>query len=226
MKNQSYYAKCYQITSFFLYYTRESHECHCQQTGGNQGDRSTPHAFRHFHQTHLLAQPRKENQSQSEAQSGGKGIHHAGQQVIVFLNHQNGYPQDTAVGRNQRKEYAQRLIQGGRHFLQDNLHHLYQGGDDQNERDGLQIPQSKSVQHEFLDQKGDNGGNRQHERNRRAHPHRRFYFLGNAQKRADSQELRQYDVVHKDCRDKNQYIFHNEFLIIELSITFRLFSGC
>ena len=40
------------------------------------------------------------------------------------------------------------------------------------------------------------------------HTHGSFHFLGNSQERTDTQELRQHYVVHKDCGDKYQYIFH------------------
>ena len=46
--------------------------------------------------------------------------------------------QNTAVGRDQRQEYTQRLIQRRTHLLEHDLNHLHQRSDDQNEEDGLQ----------------------------------------------------------------------------------------
>ena len=60
--------------------------------------------------------------------------------IILFLDYKDSHTQDTAVRGDQRKEYAQRLIKGGRDLLQYDFHHLNQGGDDQDETDRLHEP--------------------------------------------------------------------------------------
>ena len=70
-----------------------------------------------------------------------------------------------------------------------------------------------------MNEECDNGSDSQHESHRGAHPHCSLHFLGNAQERADAQELRQHDVVYKDCRDKYQYIFHILFLFNRVKLS-------
>ena len=113
-----------------LYDAGEAHESHGQQTGCNQSDGGTLQALRHIDQAQLLANARKDGQRKTKAQCRRECINHTCQQVIVFLDNQDGNTQHTAVGRNQRKEHAQRLIERGRHFLQDDFYHLHQGGDE------------------------------------------------------------------------------------------------
>ena len=71
-------------------YTGEAHKGHRQQTGRNQCDGHTTHAFRDIDQTQLFADTGKYNQGQGKAQGSRECINHACQQVIVFLNHQEG----------------------------------------------------------------------------------------------------------------------------------------
>ena len=188
---------------------RKAHECHCQQSGSNQSYRSTLHTFRYTNQAHLLAQACKQCQCQAETKCRRECINHSRQQIIIFLDNKDSHTENTAVGSNQRQEHAQGLIQRRRNFLQDNLYHLHQCGNHQNKGNSLQIAQIKSVEHILLNKECHDSGDGEHECHRCRHAQCSLHFLGNSQERANSQELRQYDVVYKDCRDKYQYIFHN-----------------
>lgn len=99
---------------------REAHERHGKDAGGNQGDRRAFHALRGFHQVDVLADARKQHQSQGEAQGDADGIHHrlaqaqhVGHAAIVELlgDHGQGHAQNGAVGRNQRQEHTQGGVQ-------------------------------------------------------------------------------------------------------------------
>ena len=89
------------------------------------------------------------------------------------------------------------LDRGGRHLLQDNLHHLHQRCDDKDECQRLQVLQAKGIEHIHLDEPGDDSSQSHHKRHSRTHTQRGVHFLGNTKEGADAQELRKDDIVDK-----------------------------
>lgn len=172
-----------------LHYARETHESHGQQTGSNEGDRRSLHAFGDVDKTHLLAQTSKESQGQTKAQGCREGVNNSCKQVVIFLDNEDGNTQNTTVGSNQRQEYTQCLIKCGRNLFQDDFNHLHKSSDDQNEGNGLQIAQIKDIEHKLLDKERNDGGNGKHKGYGSRHTQRCINLLGNAEERTDSQEL-------------------------------------
>ena len=167
----------------------EAHESQGEQSGGEHHDGHALHALGDTYQFHLLAHTGKHSQRQAEADGRREGIDDTLNQVVVLLDHEDGDAEHGTVGRDERQEDAEGLIEGGRHFLQDDLHHLHQRGDDEDEGDGLQILKAEGVEHVFLYQPGDDGGERQHEGYCRRHAQRGLDLLGYAEERTDAQEL-------------------------------------
>ena len=101
-------------------HSREAHERHGKDAGGNQGDRRAFHALGWLHQVDMLTDARKDDQGHGETQGDADGIHHrfakaqhVGHTAIVELLRDHGQrnAQHGAVGRNQRQEHAQGGIQ-------------------------------------------------------------------------------------------------------------------
>ena len=95
------------------------------------GDGHAAHALGDVGQLQLFAHAGEDGQCQSEADGGAEGVDHALCQVEVLLYDEDGHAQHGAVGRDERQEDAQCLIEWGRDLLQHNLDHLHQRGDDQ-----------------------------------------------------------------------------------------------
>ena len=105
------------------------------------------------------------------------------------MDYKDRHTQDTAVRGDQRKEYAQRLVKGGRDLLQYDFHHLYQCCNDKDKCNSLQIFQPESIEYKFLDKIGNNGSDGKHECNSRTHTRSCLNFFGYTEERADTQEL-------------------------------------
>ena len=129
----------------------EAHKGEGKESGSDKHDGYALHALRDVNQRHLLAKTSEHRQSQSETDGRREGIDHALQQREVFLDNEDGHTEYSTVGGYQRQEDTQCLIKGGRHFLQDNLHHLHQGGDDEDEHNGLQVLEPKGIKYELRD---------------------------------------------------------------------------
>ena len=182
----------------------EAHEGHSQQAGHDEGDGHALHPLGDVHHGQLLTYGSEDGESQAEAESGGNGKDDAGQEVrlkplsvVGALSHKDSYAEDGAVGGDEGQEDAERLVQCGRYLLQDDLHHLHEGGDDEDEGDGLQIDQVVLDQ-ENLNEIGDNRGDGEHESHSSGHTKCGIHFLRHTEERADPEELREDDVIDED----------------------------
>ena len=206
---------------------RKSHERQGKDAGGDQGDRGALHALGRLHQVDVLAHTGEDDQRQGEAESDAHSVdhrlaeaQHVGHAAIVELLGDNGqrHAEDGAVGRNQGQEHTQGGVERRADFLQDDLHHLHQGGDDEDEGDGLhEFVQPQGNQDVLVHEPGHQGGQGQHEDDGCAHAQGRGGFLGGAQEGADAQELCQYYIVDKDSTD-NESKNTNSHNIIQLII--------
>ena len=160
-----------------------------EQTGREQHDGHALHALRDLYQLELLTHAGEDRQSQTEADSRREGIDDGLQQIEVFLDHEDGHTEHGAVGRNQRQEDTQCLIEGGRHLLEDDLHHLHEGGNHEDEGYRLQILQPEGIEHELLYTPGNDRGERQHEGYGCRHTQRGVNLLRYAKERTDAEEL-------------------------------------
>ena len=152
----------------------------------------------------LFAQTGKDNQGQRETECRGKGVDHALQQVEVFLNHEDGHTEHSAVGRDERQEDAQSLIEAGAHLLQDDFHHLHQCGYHEDKGQRLEVREAEGVEHVGLHEPCHDGGQCQHEGHSSTHAHRGVHFFGDTEERTDSEKLAQNDVVDENGRNKYQ----------------------
>lgn len=146
----------------------------------------------------------KDNESQGKAESGREGVNHALKQIIILLDNQDGYTQHGTVGSNQRQEDTERLIKCRRNLLQDNLYHLNQGCNHEDERQGLEILQSERIEYILLNTPGNDGCQGQDKSDGTTHTDGCINFLRYAQEWTDTEKLRQDDVVDEYRRDKYQ----------------------
>lgn len=185
-------------------YTRETHEGKTQESCRYHDNGDTLHALRNANQSLLLADAGKDNERQGKTKSCREGVNHTLKQIEVFLNNQNGYTQHGTVGCDKRQEDTQCLIESWRNLLEDNLHHLYQSGYDKDERKSLKILQTESIEHVLLNTPGDNGCQSQDEGNGTTHTDGGINLLRYTQEWADTEELRQNNIVDEYRRDKYQ----------------------
>ena len=180
----------------------EAHESKCQEACGDEGDGHTLDTFGDAHEAQLLAQTGKHDEREGEAEGGSQGVDDAGEEVglealtvIGAIGYEDGHTEDTAVGGDQGKEHAQRLIERGRELLEHDLDHLHQGGNHEDEDDGLQVLQVEGVEYPHLKEVGDDGGDNQHKGHGKAHTFSCLNLLRHAEEGTDAQELRQHNVV-------------------------------
>lgn len=162
-------------------HARKSHERHGQDASDDQGNRGAFHALRGFHQLDVLADARKQHQGQAKAQGDAHGIHHRlakaqqmGHAAVVerLGDHGQSHAQNGAVGRNQRQKHAQGGVERRADFLQDNLYHLHQGGDDEDEGNGLhELVQAQGNQDVLVHKPCDERGQSHHENDGGTHTH-------------------------------------------------------
>ena len=201
-----------------LHHACEAHERHGEDAGGDEGDGGAFHALRGFHQLDVLTDAGEDDQRQGKAQGDADGIDHRlaeaqymGHAAIVELlgDHGQRHAQHGAVGRNQRQEHAQGSVERRADFLQDDLHHLHQGGDDEDEGDGLhEFVQPQGNQDVLVHEPGHQGGQGQHEDDGCAHAQGRGGFLGGAQEGANAQELAEDHIVDQNGRKYDDKVFH------------------
>ena len=139
--------------------TAEAHEGHGEETCGDEGDGDTPEGLGHIDKIELLTESGEEHHGEEEANTCGERIDDAFEQVVVLLDDKDGDTEDAAVGGDEGEEHAKCLIEGGHGLLEDNLNHLHQGCDDEDERDGLEVLKAKGVEHIHLQEVGHDGGN-------------------------------------------------------------------
>ena len=189
--------------------TTEAHEGKRKQTCRDEDDGHTTHATGHFRQIQLLAQTCKHHQGKSEANGRGEGVDDALQEVVILLDDEDGDTQHGTVRGDERQEDAQGLIECRRYFLQDDLHHLHQRSDDEDEGQRLQVLQAQRIEHKVLYEPRHDSGERHHKGHGGSHAQRGVYLLRHAQERADAEELRQDDIVDEYRGDEYKYVFHN-----------------
>lgn len=200
-------------------HTREAHERHSQQTGCNKRDGHAAHTLRDIDKRKLLSDARKDDEREGETQRSREGIDNTCEQVVVLLDDKDSHTQDTAVGGDERKEDPQRLIERGRHLLEDDLNHLHERRDDQDESYGLQVAQRERIEQQLLYEVGHYGGEHKHESHRHAHADSSLDLLRHAQERTDAEELRQHDIVYEYRCDKYKNVFHKMFLSLTVKLS-------
>ena len=134
-------------------YTREAHEGKTEESGCNHHNGYALHTLRNADQCLLLTNAGKDDESQDKAEGCRERINHTLQEIVVLLDNQDGYTQHSTVGSNQRQEDAKCLIKRRRNLLENNLYHLNQGGNHEDERQGLEILQSEWIEYILLDRK-------------------------------------------------------------------------
>ena len=185
-------------------YTAESHECHGKDTCGDESYRSALHCFGYIVAAQLLTQTCKEYKCYSEAKGGSQSEERTGEQVVVktfgefvrAVSHEDSNTEDAAVRGDKRKEHTESLIQRRRDLLEDDLNHLHERGDDEDEQDRLQEAESEGIK-QHLQQVRYDGCEHKDESHGCTHTKGSVDLLADAQERTYTEELTQYDIVNK-----------------------------
>ena len=108
------------------------------------------------------------------------------------------------------------MVEGWRDFLQDNLHHLYQCSDHQDKGDRLHVDHIEGLEDEPLQEEGAHRREGKDEGNRCTHPEGSVDLLRYPEEGADTEELREDDVIDKDRSYKDQQVMYHEDLYLEV----------
>lgn len=182
----------------------KAHEGEGHDAGGDEGDGDTLEGFGDIAGLELLADCGEQGNGQAETDGRGNGEHHRLAQVehvclaakgeLLLDNHQR-HAKHGAVGGYQRQEDTQRLIECRADFLEDDLYHLDQAGDDQDKGHRLHVDHVERNQHIGLQQPCHAGSQSHHKGNGQRHAHGGVDLLTHAQERTDTQELGEDDII-------------------------------
>ena len=182
------------------------------ESGHDQAEGRAPHGHGDPRQVEALADARQEHQGEQETRARGQGKYQGFEQPVFLALADDGDAEHRAVGGDQRQEDAQRLVQRGNGLFQEHLHELHQGGDDQDEGDGLEVAEVVGREQEFLHAPGDDRGHGGHEDHGQPHADGHARILGRTDERAVAQVLRQHDVVDEDGGDDEDEVIHGASL--------------
>ena len=204
-----------------LHHAAEAHEGHSEDTGRDEGDGNAFHRGGQLGAGELLADASEDHEGEREADSDGDRVDDALQQRVFLLDDEDGDPEDAAVCRDEREEDAESLVECRRYLLQDDLDHLHEGGDDEDEGDGLHIDHIEGLKDELLQEEGAHRRERKDEGHGSAHTDSRVYLLRDAEEGTDTEELREDDIVDEYRRNEEEEIVSHEIYFFALSLFFR-----
>ena len=120
---------------------------------------------------------------------------------MLLVGVQERYAEDGAVGGNQRQVYAEQAVQyraglGDEHFGEADKH-----GDGDDEADGAQVAQAEGFEEVGVEQVGADGGEGEDEGGGKPHAERGVDFARDAHERAESEKLREDEVIDQDGRE-------------------------
>ena len=121
---------------------------------------------------------------------------------MVLVDIEQGDTQHGTVGGYQRQVDTQHPVQKGTALAHYHFSKLHDYGNDQNEGYGLEISQPQWQQQELVGQVAAGGSECQDEGGCHGHAHGGFEFIGDAHKRAQPQELYQYEIVDQNRSDQ------------------------
>src|SRR5690554_1177673 len=197
-----------------LNHSGKAHKGQGQNAGHHQGDGGALHALGNVHQVELFANTGKGNQGQAKSYGRGHGKDYCFHNVEILTYGHDGYSQNGTVGGDQGQKHTQGLVEWGTHLFKHNFDQLYQGSNDQNKRNGLQVGDGKWNEDIVLDEPGNDGSNNHYKGHCAGHSNTGRNSFGNTQKGADSQKLGQYYVVDKDGRYDDEKIGHGIHLFL------------
>ena len=190
--------------------TGETHEGHGEETGADHCDRHTTHCLGDGCPCELLADTGKDGDSHSETDCGCESIDDALAEIHVLLHDRDGHTEDGAVSGDEREEYTERAVEHGGDLLEDDLKHLHEGGDHEDEDDGLHELQPEGCEDEILKQPCDGGGDDHYESHGCTHADCARKLARHSDERTDAEELGEDDVVDKDRRYDDGNIFKHD----------------
>ena len=204
-----------------LHHAAEAHEGHGKDAGGDEGDGDTFHRGGELGARELLADPSEDHEGERESYSDGDGIDDTLQERVFLLDDEDGDPEDAAVRRDEREEDAEGLVECRGHLLQDDLDHLHEGGDDEDEGDGLHIDHVEGLEDELLQEEGAHRRECQDEGHGGTHTEGGIYLLRDTEEGTDAEELREDDIVDEDRRNEEEEIVSHKVYFFALSLFFR-----
>ena len=176
----------------------------------------------------MLTNACKDNECQSETDSRTYGKDDTGQEIgletlrrVSSVSYEYCDTKDAAVCCDERQEDAKCLVEGRSALLQDNLDHLYEGCNHQDEGYCLQILETERIEHIHLNEIGHDGCKREHKSHGCTHAEGGIHFLADTKEGTNAQELRQDNVINKDRCNEYKYVCHSYAFLILLKIAMR-----
>ena len=208
-------------TPLHLHHAAEAHEGHGEDAGGDEGDGDTLHRGGELGARKLLADACEDHEGEREADSDGDRVDDTLQQRVFLLDDEDGDPEDATVRRDEREEDAEGLVECRGYLLQDDLDHLHEGGDDEDEGDGLHIDHVEGLEDELLQEEGAHRRECQDEGHGGTHTEGGIYLLRDTEEGTDAEELREDDIVDEDRRNEEEEIVSHKVYFFALSLFFR-----
>ena len=137
----------------------------------------------------MLTDASEDHEGEREADGDGDRVDDALQQRVFLLDDEDGDPEDAAVRRDEWEEDAEGLVESRRYLLQDDLDHLHEGSDDEDEGDGLHIDHVEGLEDELLQEEGTHCREREDEGHGSAHADSSVDLLRDAEEGTDTEEL-------------------------------------
>ncbi len=117
----------------------------------------------------MLAYPGEYPKGEREADGRGQPIRDRLHQIVAFLAYENSDAEHGAIGRDERQEYSQSLIERRDGLFHDYLKKLHEKRNHEDENDGLEKLQSERIEHVDLQKPCYGSGQGDDESHGRAH---------------------------------------------------------
>ena len=209
------------MSALHLHHTAEAHEGHGKDASGDERDGNALHRGGKLGARKLLTDACKDHQGERESDSDGDGVDDTLQERVFLLDDEDGDPEDAAVRRDERQEDAEGLVERRRYLLQDDFDLLHQGGDDEDEGNGLHIDHVEGLEDELLQEEGAHRRECQDEGHGGTHTEGGIYLLRDSEEGTDAEELREDDIVDEDRRNEEEEIVSHKVYFFALSLFFR-----
>ena len=156
---------------------------------------------------HLLANSRHSQNCQEPADAAAERVADGDDERVFANHHEQSRSEDGAIDRDQRQEHAELLIQERGIPVDRHLHELHEGRDDDDEQDEseklqMQRHQDVMVRHPVQQCRG-----RDDENDGQPQADGALDLAGNADERAQPEEVGQQNVLGEDGRDEHDERF-------------------
>ena len=180
----------------------EAHECKGDQACGDQRDGEAFKCLGIVGKLQALAHRGEQVDRQQEAKAAGDAVHHGSDEVVVVLHVEQHHAENGAVGGDQRQVHAEGRVERRHGLFEEHLDELHEARHHENEGDGLHVVKAE-LDEDDVHAVAERRGKAHDERNGKAHTDGGVALFRHAEERADTQELREDEVIRQDRAEGN-----------------------